>query len=155
MIPAALDDNFVRQLILEPQLIAVVADLVAPETLRGDDHQFFLDWLLTHYRFGFDPADVLQPCMPWLGMREWIVGQREAAHRTRVPETMRVRDEHGTPLMVKAVAQRLLAREGEELVSTAMTAETGFDPRVFAHRAIVAGRRAVAAKLERIVGAAS
>jgi len=155
MTPAAIDDNFVRQLILEPNLIAVVAGLVEPETLRGDDHAYFYGWLATHYQLGFDPADAMQPCMPWLGMREWIVGQREAAHRTRVPETMRVRDEHGTPLMFKAVVQRLLAREGEELVSKAMTAETGFDPRVFAHRAIVAGRRDVAAKLERIAGAAT
>lgn len=151
----ALDDNFVRMLIVEPRLVAVVADVVDPETLRGDDHQFFLDWLLTHYRLGFDPADVLQPCMPWLGMRDWINGQRELAVRTGVPETMRVRDEHGTPLMFKAVVQRLLARKGEELVDRKMATTEGFDMQVFKDRAIVAGRKAAAAKLEQIVGAAS
>jgi hypothetical protein len=68
---------------------------------------------------------------------------------------MRLRDEHGTPLVFKAVVQRLLAREGEDMIARLMTAETGFDLQVFKHQAVVKGRKAVAGRLEGFVGAAS
>lgn len=160
MTPTALDDEFVRMLIVEPDLFAVARGkhdqpVVDVTTIRGDEHAYFYGWVAGHYELGIPPEVSMAYCTPWPGMREWIVGHRNEAAQRGVERSMRLRDEHGTPLVFKAVVQRLLAREGEDMISRLMTAETGFDLRVFRHQAIVKGRKAVAVRLEGLVGAGS